>query len=324
MNNNETYYGKEKSSSISFLEFGSIDINAKSKKVWGYWQDQEAYDLYMFSRYARDLFAFRHFIDGTKHTIEAFYDVVKHSAHDKLLDYIFKYAGLISSANVHGGGTDYVCESGSSLYGLIDETIACDYVFNSGHNVNKIKSLSYLASDISTMMNEGAKAFHMDVKMESTEAPTISDLVSELSDSGKKLAYFYGLSVSLRYALREANDIVKLMGCTEFGMFNRLSLSFGKDISATYGTGKTVYIVSLPALISGLKDIGCVGRFCTENIQRNKDGEDTIRASIIIAHDSKKLDAYIDEYYKCIDKAKDFVPGEKGEWLPLEQLMEKQ
>lgn len=27
MNNNETYYGKEKSSSISFLEYGSTDIN---------------------------------------------------------------------------------------------------------------------------------------------------------------------------------------------------------------------------------------------------------------------------------------------------------
>ena len=55
------YYGSEEIELLSYLEFGSIDIKNAKKTVWGYWQHQEAYDLYMFARYARDLFLFRDF-----------------------------------------------------------------------------------------------------------------------------------------------------------------------------------------------------------------------------------------------------------------------
>ena len=59
MNKNEIYYGTDKQDSLSFLEFGSIDLVKHKKIVWGYWQDSEAYYLHMFSRYAKDLFLFR-------------------------------------------------------------------------------------------------------------------------------------------------------------------------------------------------------------------------------------------------------------------------
>ena len=86
MNKNEAYYGSEENTAISYLEFGSVDIEKKSKKIWGYLQDQEAYDLYMFARYARDLFAFREYEIGNDFSVETLQQHIINSAHDKILD----------------------------------------------------------------------------------------------------------------------------------------------------------------------------------------------------------------------------------------------
>lgn len=103
MNDRTDYYGSDQVDSISYLEFGSVDFKEKSKTIWGYWQDQEAYDLYMFSRYARDMFAFRRFLAGKDHSLSELKKYVEGSAHVKFLDYIFKYAALITCINVRGG-----------------------------------------------------------------------------------------------------------------------------------------------------------------------------------------------------------------------------
>lgn len=92
----EDYYGSPHASSLSYLEFGSINFEKAEKKIWGYWQDQEAYDLYMFSRYARDLFLFRSFLEEKRQDVETLDEFIRQSAHVKLLDYIFKYAGVIT------------------------------------------------------------------------------------------------------------------------------------------------------------------------------------------------------------------------------------
>lgn len=103
MSRENNYYGSEDNQAISYLEFGSVNPQEKSKKIWGYWQDQEAYDLYMFARYARDIFNFRHFLeDVAKHNVKDLQECVKDSAHVKLLDYIFKYAGVISRLKMGG------------------------------------------------------------------------------------------------------------------------------------------------------------------------------------------------------------------------------
>ena len=60
--NHKKYYGCENPESISYLEFGAVDIVKGQKTIWNYWQDQMAYDLYMFARYSKDLFSFRHFL----------------------------------------------------------------------------------------------------------------------------------------------------------------------------------------------------------------------------------------------------------------------
>lgn len=101
---NKKYYGCENPESVSYLEFGSVNLLKGEKKIWGYWQDQIAYDLYMFARYSRDLFAFRKFFDEKEKTVEKLNEYVIKSAHNKLMDYIFKYAGMLAISS--GGGCD--------------------------------------------------------------------------------------------------------------------------------------------------------------------------------------------------------------------------
>lgn len=91
----DKYYGCEKPESVSYLEFGSINLVKGEKKIWNHWQDQMAYDLYMFARYSKDLFAFRKFFQEADKTIEKLNEYVLRAAHNKLLDYIFKYAGML-------------------------------------------------------------------------------------------------------------------------------------------------------------------------------------------------------------------------------------
>ena len=316
--NNKQYYGCENPEAVSYLEFGSINLQKGEKKIWGYWQDQLAYDLYMFARYSRDLFAFRKFFDEKEKTVKKLNEYVIRSAHDKLMDYIFKYAGMRA---ISLGGI--ICECGSSLYGWIDEAIACDYVFGEGQAIEKIRNLEYVGSDIADLMNEGAAAFHSDIKMDFTTEDTIAGVISDIQNRlQKKISLFYGLSVSVRYAARDAEDLIKVADLSELSMYNRLSLTYDKQtLISVYGTGKSVYIVSLPQLIEGLKAKGIHARYCTANMQYGKDGENTVRASIITSKSENTLDKFITIYEECIEKSIQIPGVEKGEWKDLEELL---
>lgn len=311
------YYGCENPESVSYLEFGSINLVKGEKKIWNYWQNQDAYDLYMFARYSRDLFAFRKFFDEENKTVEKLNEYVLKSAHNKLMDYIFKYAGMLA---VEDKGI--VCECGSSLYGWIDEALACENVFGGG-NAAKIRGFHYIGSDISELMNEGAACFHSGIKMDFSTQDTMSGVINEVKEKfGSNLSLFYGLSVSIRYAVRTAADLIEVADSTELSIYNRLSLTFDNEtLVSVYGTGKSVYIVPLPRLVEGLREKGFYAKYCTANMQRGKDGGNTVRASVAISKHQKVLEEFIRKYDECIDKSIHIKGVEKGEWKDLGELL---
>lgn len=198
--------------------------------------------------------------------------------------------------------------------------MACDAVFHESKNVDRILNASYIASDISKMMNEGAVALHPYISIEATIAPTIHKLTEEIRNRGLKLSVFYGLGVSIRYAIRSSQDIIDMTDICDFQMYNRLSLSFGDTLTGVYGTGKTMYIISLEELIEGLNNRGVKAKYCTANIQYEKDGSNTVRASIIIGRTEYELEKYITEYTNCIDNIASDESIEKGEWRVLSEL----
>jgi len=92
----------------------------------------------MFSRYTRDLMAFRKLLnceEGNK--FSQLLLCVKNSAHDKINDYLFKYAGIITACELDGTGA--ICESGSSLFGWIDEANAFDSILYGGKHMDQLK-----------------------------------------------------------------------------------------------------------------------------------------------------------------------------------------
>ena len=90
--------------------------------------------------------------------------------------------------------------------------------------------------------------------------------------------------------------------------------------SAVYGTGKMAYIVSLPELIRQLDGSGIRAMYCTANMQHERDGKGSVRASVIMGKDRSKLDAFISEYNECVDQASRRVPMERGEWKDLHEM----
>lgn len=319
--NNKKHYGCDNPESISYLEFGSINVVKGKKTIWNYWQDQIAYDLYMFARYSKDLFSFRHFIEEEYKTPQKLNQYILEAAHNKLLDYIFKYVGLLVICRE--GGT--VCESGSSLYGWIDEAIACDYVYNAGKNIENIKKMEYICSDISELMNEGAREFHSSIKMYASSEDTISGLIEDVHGRlQKSIDLFYGVSVSIRYAVREAADLVKVASQAKLSIYNRLSFTYdNRTIVLTYGTGKAVYIISLKELVEGLEKEGITAKYCEANMQYDKDGKNTVRVSLIIAKDRQIIDKFISEYENCIIKSAEIEGVERGRWKDIRELLKR-
>lgn len=173
------------------------------------------------------------------------------------------------------------------------------------------------------MMNEGAANFHSDIKMDFSTQGTISGVINEIKNNfGKKLSLFYGLSVSVRYAVRNAEDLIETAETTELSIYNRLSMTYGGEtLVSVYGTGKSVYTVSLPRLVDGIKKKGLYAKYCTANMQHDKDGEHTVRASIAISAKKDVLDEFIARYDECIDKSVHIKGIDKGKWKNLEELI---
>ena len=52
------FYGTDKATSISYLEFGSFDLVEIKKEVWDFRLHQKAYDWFMLGRYANDFLTY--------------------------------------------------------------------------------------------------------------------------------------------------------------------------------------------------------------------------------------------------------------------------
>ena len=147
----------------------------------------------------------------------------------------------------------------------------------------------------------------------------VSDVHGHLIRSS---ALFYGLSVSVRYAVRDAADLVNIADQTSLSIYNRLSLTYDHQTAVLiYGTGKSVYIISLQSLIEGLRAKRIHAKYCTANMQYERDGKNTVRASIAISKDSDTLSRFIEHYNVCIEKSKNISGVEAGEWRELERLL---
>jgi hypothetical protein len=287
------FYGDDSHKSVSFLEYGSMDLETKSKSTWGFLLHQDAYDSYMFSRYAKDMFYFRDFInDEVTPTPAAFVELVKKTAHKDLQALLLKYAGYMSvKKNEELNDKVVVCEIGSSLFGLIDEVSAMDRLVNSGIHIESIETGRYIGCDISDLMNKGAKEFHPNAKFQFfTDATTASLLTS----NSFEFDLFYGVSISMQYSLRSATDMIEICKRSELSVIRSLWFSLDETRSVDLGTGKRGYNISLNEFIKLLDGTGLSAKFYDPNLYINKDTNSIVMD--IIVGNTEVLDRFVNYY----------------------------
>src|SRR3989344_8282136 len=99
--------GKEAKGEIkTFLDFGKIQSGRRTS--YDYYEGQDAYDLFMGSRYFRDIMFYR---EGE---VDKVYQV------EDLRDQIRKYAALVACKNSASGKKLVFFEPGSAAMGVID------------------------------------------------------------------------------------------------------------------------------------------------------------------------------------------------------------
>jgi hypothetical protein len=312
------YYGDDSNQVISFLEFGSIDVKNQNKNVWGFLLHQAAYDSYMFSRYSKDMFYFRDFIESENPTVDHFWETSQKTAHRDLQANMLKYAGYRAvHDNTDSGEKIAICEIGSSLFGLIDEISALDKLTNNGRCIKSIETGKYVGCEISELMNRGAKELHPKASFNFYTDSTASEFLKhEL-----KYDFLYGLSISLQYSLRSAQDIVGLIKKSKLSVIRRFFLSMDETRSIDIGTGKKGYYISLKEFLHLLKEAGISSKFY--NFRTSMDRKTRTIAIDIVAGEPRYIERFTHHYqnfHKMFTESTPFQAGAGHEWSDFSSL----
>jgi hypothetical protein len=310
----EGYYGDDSNQVISFLEFGSINVRNQKKNIWGFLFHQDAYDSYMFSRYAKDMFYYREFANG-ENPITSFWETSQKTAHRDLQANILKYAGYRAvNDNIELQKRATICEIGSSLFGLIDEIAALDRLMNDGICIEAINTAKYIGCEISEFMNKGAKELHSRASFDFYTDP----MTSQFLEHNVEYDLFYGYSISMHYALRKTQDMIGLINRGKLNIFRRLCFSIGETKSVDLGTGKKGYFISMKEFLELLKETGMSARFYNYAATVN---QTTLTIAIdVVVGEPDYIDRFTN-YYKSIHQEfssqTPFQLGKGTEWSDL-------
>ncbi len=211
------FMGKEAKGEIkTFLDFGKIQSGRRTS--YDYYEGQDAYDLFMGSRYFRDIMYYR---NGK---VDKVYQV------EDLRDQMRKYAALLACKNSSGKLVFF--EPGSAAMGVID---ALEYL-NKEYNQLNIKEIQFLGVDNSEWMNAAALYTHerYDVK--------VWDHVKKAE--GVKSDLFFAKGVSLMYAYEDEESMCNAIKSSKIAIFD-YTFSLGDRIQDFVGTGLPVTYLSL-------------------------------------------------------------------------------
>jgi hypothetical protein len=158
----ETFYGTDTPSTISYLEFGAIDLENSRKEVWDFRLHQQAYDWLMLGRYANDLVAYARLLEqlpgGSLEDLAGYYEKEIHHPDDASLN-LSKLCALASSGNTPPS----FFELGQTVFGCIE---GMDFVQalvqKMGVDVPPvaIQDARWYGVDISEYFNDLAKRLH--------------------------------------------------------------------------------------------------------------------------------------------------------------------
>ena len=211
--------GKEAKGEVkTFLDFGKIQGGRRTS--YDYYEGQDAYDLFMGSRYFKDIIFYR---EGE---LDKVYQV------EDLRDQTRKYAALAACKAISGSDNLTFFEPGSAAMGVID---ALEYL-NKEHGQLDIKKINFKGIDNSRWMNAAAEYTHEQYDIELWESAAESGPVQ--SD------LFFAKGVSLMYVYQDEETMCDVIRNSKIALFD-YTFSLGDRIQDFVGTGLPVTYLSL-------------------------------------------------------------------------------
>lgn len=245
--NKNIFYGTDKTDTFAYLEFGAIQINAGEKTVWDFRVHDEAYNWFMFSRYANDLLTYIEMSEAI-HTerVENIFNIFKQNIHhpdDAALN-LNKLVGL-AVCHKTGEGLSYY-ELGQTIFGCID---AMEFLFKF-LKYNEIRfpdidlsQVNWYGLDISEMFNKFSKIMHQNYKVHTMFQ---HQYLPEMVD------VFYSRGISLLYAIRDIDSIFHTINKSRCAIFD-YSLTMSEEEEVTIGTGKSVRYLNYLDFLEALR-----------------------------------------------------------------------
>jgi hypothetical protein len=312
------FYGDDSNQAVSFLEFGSIHLGNQSKSTWAFLLHQDAYDFYMFPRYARDLFRFRDFINDTNPTPILLMDITKKTGPKDMLALLLKYAGYMAVKDtVDSTEQVTVCEIGSSLFGLIDEIAALDKLLNNGNNTKHLMEGKYIGCEISDLMNKGAKELHPSAHFELYTDSTAEQFLNRCLEYD----LFFSISISMQYSLRNTSDVADICKQSKLSVMRHLCFSIDETRAVNIGTGKMGYYIGLNEFMKLLEGTGMLAKFYQYGVTSN-DITRTIAVDMVVGRPDE-IDSFVNhfsEVHQLFSKSVGLGEGSGEEWCDFSIL----
>ena len=225
----DKYYNTEKHKSLTYLEFGSINIEKGEKCVWDFRVNQDAYDLFMFARYSKELISYKRAVQLIKENkFEEFGECYLNDIHTKdFLNTIFTWTAITYLyENVTQSPTFF--ELGSTIFGCIEAYEAWRSFSNNGPLVTNVL---YGGLEISSLLQEMGELLH--------PRYLISTYLNE-RDIPSDFSLFFAKGVSLLYAINKAEQLFDYLNRSSIAIFD-YNFSLDTQKGKMLGTGKFVY-----------------------------------------------------------------------------------
>lgn len=315
----DDFYGNKRSETVTFLEFGQIDLGAGKKTIWDFRLHQKAYDWFMLGRYSNDLLAYRAMSrDLAQAPLEEIFARFDREVHHAM-DGVTSVAQLCALAAAQGRS---FLEFGQTVYGCIDAMgfvqKLCAHLGIRGLEL-PLEQVDWYGVDISAMFNELAGVMHPGLNV---------DARADLGGLPDQVDVRFAKGITLHYAVREPEELFEIMGRSRCSLFD-YSISLHGRQEATVGTGKTLLYLGAQEFLAERRRLGVpllVKRSSRHQADLDRVWLDCLYGEAEVCARYVSLEAEIRaalrEKLSGVAAAERFLgPAARSEWVPVEEYL---
>ena len=244
--------GQEEISSLSYMEFGAIDLNSSKKLVWDLKLHQKAYDWCMHARYSNDILCYKTMIEQRDQmSIEALLKLYLAEIHHKddfsvNIGKLCALATACKTASVESGLSFF--ELGQTLFGCIETMELCQLLITelkADFDSVNLAEVQWFGVDISDFFNRLSVIMHSQYNLN-----TYNDI--KYLDGMKDV--FFAKGVTLLYAVRSVEQLVYFLNSAKICVFD-YSFAANEEHDLIIGSGKLVRYLKLNDFVIELQKL---------------------------------------------------------------------